>query len=173
FRLATPSEYFRAAVDAPKIPTLRGEIPSSWANLTTSNAHIWPPVITAADTLVDAEKFAAINFALGYAPYPQQQFDALWKKALESMDHNNFGQGGEIGDERKVGYAQAAILQGGQILRESLRNIAERVQDPFPISTPIVVFNPLSWTRDDVVKAHVSVYGDVSPGDIGDYRQAT
>jgi len=172
FRLATPSEYFRAAIDTPKIPVLQGEIPSSWANLTTSNAHIWPPVITAADTLVDAEKFAAINFALGFAPYPQQQFDALWKKALESMDHNNFGQGGEIGDERKVGYAQAAILQGGQILRESLRNIAERVQHPFPTSTPIVVFNPLSWTRDDVVNAHVAIYGDVQPAAIPDYKKA-
>jgi hypothetical protein len=35
---------------------------------------------------------------------------------------------------------------------------------------PVVVFNPLNWTRDDVVSAHVSLYGDASPGDIGDYR---
>lgn len=172
FRLATPSEYFRAASGAPGIPELQGEIPSSWANLTTSMAHIWPPAMTAADTLLSAEKFAAINYALGYAPYPQQQFDALWKKALESMDHNNFGQGGDIGDERKVGYARAAILEGGQILRESLRNIAERVRHPFPVSTPIVVFNPLSWTRDDVVNAHVTLYGDVQPAAIPDYRNA-
>ena len=121
---------------------------------------------------MNAEKFAAINYALGYAPYPQQQFDALWVKALESMDHNNYGQGGDIGDQRKVGYAQAAILQGGQILRESLRNIAERVRNPFPVSTPIVVFNPLSWTRDDVVNAHVTLYGDVQPAAIPDYRKA-
>ena len=172
FRLATPSEYFRAASDTPGIPELQGEIPSSWANLTTSNAHIWPPAITAADTLVNAEKFAAINYALGYATYPQQQFDSLWKKALESMDHNNFGQGGEIGDQRKVGYAQAAVLQAGQILRESLRNIAERVRVPFPVSTPIVVFNPLNWTRDDVVNAHVTLYGDVQPAAISNYRRA-
>jgi alpha-mannosidase len=172
FRLATPTEYFHAAADTPGIPELQGEIPSSWANLTTSNARIWPPVITAADTLVSAEKFAAINYALGYAPYPQQQFDSLWKKALESMDHNNYGQGGEIGDERKVGYARAAILQGGQILRESLRNIAERIRHPFPVSTPVVVFNPLGWTRDDVVDAHVTLYGDVQPAALGDYRKA-
>lgn len=35
----------------------------------------------------------------------------------------------------------------------------------------MVVFNPLSWTRDDVVHAHVSLYGDASPGDIDDYRK--
>jgi alpha-mannosidase len=172
FRFATPTEFFRAAADTRAIPTLAGEIPSSWANIITSNTHIWPPAITAADTLVNAEKFAAINYALGYAPYPQEQLDGLWRKALESMDHNNYGQGGDIGDERKVGYAQAAILQGGQILRESLRNIAERVRQPFAVSTPVVVFNPLNWTRDDVVRAHVTLYGDVQPAAIPDYRKA-
>jgi Glycosyl hydrolases family 38 N-terminal domain/Glycosyl hydrolases family 38 C-terminal domain/Glycosyl hydrolases family 38 C-terminal beta sandwich domain len=172
FRLATPTEYFSAASGTRPVPELAGEVPSSWANVITSISHIWPPTIAATDTLVNAEKFAAINHALGYAPYPQQQFDSLWVKALESMDHNNYGQGGEIGDERKVGYAQAAILQGGQILRESLRNIAERVRTPFPVSTPIVVFNPLSWTRDDVVKAHVTLYGDVQPSAIPGYRKA-
>jgi alpha-mannosidase len=172
FRFATPTEFFRAASDTRSIPELAGEIPSSWANLITSMSHIWPPVITATDTLVSAEKFAAINYALGFAPYPQQQFDSLWKKALESMDHNNYGQGGDIGDQRKVGYAQAAILQGGQILRESLRNIAERVRTPYAVSTPIVVFNPQSWTRDDVVNAHVTLFGDVQPAAIPDYRKA-
>src|SRR5262249_48094375 len=34
------------------------------------------------------------------------------------------------------------------------------------------VFNPLNWTRDDIVKAHVSVYGDVRPSAIDDYHKA-
>ena len=172
FHFATPEEYFHAAADTPGIPEIGGEIPSSWANVISSMSQLWPPVITASDTLLNAEKFAAINYALGYAAYPQLRFDGLWKKALESMDHNNYGQGGDIGDERKVGYAQAAILEGGQILRESLRNIAERVQHPFTRSATIVVFNPLSWTRDDVVRAHVTLYGDVGPGEVADYKKA-
>ncbi|SPE40572.1 exported hypothetical protein [Candidatus Sulfopaludibacter sp. SbA3] len=172
FRFATAEEYFRAAADTPAIPEISGEIPSSWANVISSMSHLWPPAITATDTLLNAEKFAAISYGLGYSAYPQQQLEALWRKALEAMDHNNFGQGGVIGDERKVGYAQAAILQGGQILRESLRNIAERVQHPFPRSAAIVAFNPLSWTRDDVVRAHVTLFGDVSPGDVADYKKA-
>jgi alpha-mannosidase len=172
FRFATPVEFFQAAAKTPGIPTISGEIPSSWANIITSMAPYWPSAMKAADTLSTAERFATINDALGLAPYPQAEFDHLWMKALESMDHNNFGQGGDIGDTRKVGYAQAAILQGGQILRESLRNIAERVQHRSTRGTAIVVFNPLSWTRDDVVTAHVSMYGDVAPGDIADYRKA-
>jgi alpha-mannosidase len=171
FQFATPVEYFRAAAKTSNPPVLSGEITGSWGNLNSSATPTWPPAITAADTLVNAEKFATISYALGYASYPQQQFDLLWKKALEAMDHNFYGQGGDIGDARKVGFADAAILQGGQILRESLRNIADRVRHPDTKATAIVVFNPLAWTRDDIVRAHVTLFGDVVPGAIQDYRQ--
>ena len=171
FRLATTDDYFRAAAKAPGTPEIAGEIPSSWANIISSMSHLWPPAISAADTLLTAEKFAAINFALGYADYPQKEFEATWKTILEVMDHNNFGQGGETGDNRKIGYAQKAMQESGQILRDMLRNIAERVRSPIVRSTPVVVFNPMSWRRDDVVRTHVSLYGDVSPGDIADYRK--
>ena len=171
FRMATADEFFRAASATPHIPGLSGEIPSSWANLTTSLVPLWPPAVSATDTLVSAEKFAAINYALRYAPYPDKAFEALWKDNLKSLDHNNDGQGGEIGDERKLGYAQEASLGAGQILRDSLRNIAERVQQPFPRSTPIVVFNPLSWKRDDLVEAHLTLFGEVATNDNEDYEK--
>lgn len=171
FRFATPDEFFHIASNSTEIPELSGEIPSSWANLTTSLTPLWPPIMAATDTLLNAEKFAAINYASGYAPYPGAEFDRMWKDALKSMDHNNDGQGGDAGDERKLGYAQGVCLRAGQILRDSLRNIAERVQQPFPRSTPIIVFNPLSWTRDDVVKTHVTFFGDVESNDIEDYKK--
>jgi alpha-mannosidase len=76
-----------------------------------------------------------------------------------------------IGDGRKMEYQQLAVIRGGEILRDSLRNIAERVQVPIANSFPIVVFNPLGWTRDDVVRTHVTLYGDVSPADLGAFRK--
>jgi alpha-mannosidase len=45
------------------------------------------------------------------------------------------------------------------------------VRIPVRPSVPLVVFNPLGWKRDDLVKAHVTVYGDVVPGNIADYRK--
>lgn len=171
FQFATPIEYFRAASHTKQPPVLSGEITGSWANIDSSATAVWPPAVAAADVLVNAEKFASINYALGFAPYPQKQLDRLWVKALEAMDHNFYGQGGDIGDARKVGYANAAIIEGGQVLRNSLRNIAERVPHPDTKATAIVVFNPLSWTRTDVVRAHVTLYGDVVPGAIQDYRK--
>jgi alpha-mannosidase len=172
FQLATAEEFFHSAAATTGIPTLSGEIPSSWANLTTSQLPLWLPAMNATTALVSAEKFASINYALGYAEYPGKLLESLWKDNLKSLDHNNDGQGGEIGDERKLGYAQEASLGAGQILRDSLRNIADRVQRPFPRSTSIVTFNPLSWTRDDIVQAHVTLFGEVETNDIDDYKKA-
>jgi alpha-mannosidase len=171
FRLATAEEYFRSVAATSGIPEVAGEIPSSWANLTTSLVPLWPPAMSATDTLLSAEKFAAISYSLGYAVYPDKALESLWKDNLKSLDHNNDGQGGPIGDERKLGYAQSAALGAGQILRDALRNIAERVQVQWPRSTPIVVFNPLNWTRDDVVEAHVTLFGDVATNEIDDYKK--
>lgn len=171
FRLATAGEFFRVADTTSEIPDLAGEIPSSWANLTTSLVPLWSPATSATETLVSAEKFASINYALGYAAYPDKAFESLWKANLESLDHNNDGQGGAIGDERKLGYAQQALLGGSQILRDSLRNISERVQNPFGRDSLIVVFNPLSWRRDDFVETHLTLFGEVETPDIDDYKK--
>ncbi|MCX6634200.1 MAG: hypothetical protein NT090_03810, partial [Acidobacteria bacterium] len=67
FRFATPDEFFRAASTAPGTPEVTGEIPSSWANILTSMGHIWPPALAGGDALLNAEKFAAISYALGYS----------------------------------------------------------------------------------------------------------
>jgi alpha-mannosidase len=171
FRLASAEEFFHSAATAPGIPDLSGEIPSSWANLTTSLVPLWLPAMSATDTLLSAEKFASINYALGYAPYPAKAFEGLWKDNLKALDHNNDGQGGKIGDERKLGYAEEASLGAGQVLRDSLRNIAERVQRPFPRSTPLVIFNPLSWMRDDVAETHLTLFGEVGTDENDDYKK--
>ena len=170
FHFATPDDYFRRATEMTGVPELSGEIPSSWPNIVSSLPHMWPLLIPATNTLLAAEKFAAINYALHYSVYPQREFDFLWKKLIESTDHNHDGQGGLPGDERKRSYSEMSILRGGEILRDSLRNIAERVQIPIHPSFPIVVFNPLGWTRDDVVRTHLTLYGDVVPSALQDYR---
>lgn len=171
FTFATPDDYFAKVARERDIPEVCGEIPSSWPNIVSSLPHLWQLVVPATNTLLAAEKFAAINHALGYADYPQPVFDFLWKKLIESTDHNHDGQGGWAGDERKRSYSELAIIRGGEILRDSLRNIAERVRIPVRPSVPVVVFNPMGWQRTDLVKAHVTVYGDVVPGNISDYRK--
>ncbi len=169
--VSTPSDFFRRVEKMPGTPELSGEIPSSWPNIVSSLPHLWPGIVPATNTLLAAEKFAAINYALGYAEYPQGDFDLLWKKLVESMDHNHDGQGGALADGRKAEYEQLSLIRGGEILRDSLRNIAERVRIPIAGSLPIVVFNPLGWSRDDVVRSHVALFGDPAPADIAAYKK--
>jgi alpha-mannosidase len=171
FTFSTPDEYFAKVSHRSDIPEVSGEIPSSWPNIVSSLPHLWQLVVPATNTLIAAEKFAAINHALHYAEYPQSVFDFLWKKLIESTDHNHDGQGGWPGDERKRSYSELSIIRGGEILRDSLRNIAERVRIPVKPSVPVVVFNPVSWQRTDLVKAHLTIYGDVVPASIAEYRK--
>jgi alpha-mannosidase len=170
FHVATPSEFFHAAEKTPAIRALSGEINSSWPNIVSSLPHLWPQIIPATNTLLAAEKFATINYALGYAEYPND-FGFVWKKLIESMDHNHDGQGGPVADGRKAEYEQLALIRGGEILRDSLRNIAERVTVAVPDSFPIVVFNPMSWTRNDVVRSHVALFGIPAPADITAFKK--
>jgi hypothetical protein len=111
FRFSTPDDFFaKVSPTAGGLPVLFGEIPSSWPNVVSSLPYMWPLVIPATSTLRAAEEFAAINYALHYAEYPQQEFDFLWKKLIESMDHSHDGQGGQIGDDRNKGNSELTIL---------------------------------------------------------------
>ena len=81
-----PLEYFRRVASRPCISEVSGEIPSSWPNLISSLPTLWPPITPATNTLLSAEKFAAINDALGYAGYPGPELDTLWKSLLEALE---------------------------------------------------------------------------------------
>jgi alpha-mannosidase len=171
FTMATPEDFFKAVEKTANRPEFVGEIPQAWPHVVDGILHLWQLAVPATATLRTAEEFAAVNYALGYAEYPQQEFEVLWKSLIDSMDHNHDGQGGEIGDKRKMDDSLLVLNRGGEILRNSLRNIAERVQIPVGNSFPIVVFNALGWQRKDPVKAHVTLYGDVGPYQIDAYRK--
>ena len=171
FALGTPQDFFSGVANESDPVNLSGEIPMAWPHVVDGILHLWQLAVPATRTLTAAEEFATINYALGYANYPQQDLEFLWKRLIESMDHNHDGQGGEIGDNRKMEYSQLAISHGGEILTEMLRNIAERVRIPIAKSFPIVVFNGLGWQRDDLVRAHVTLYGDVVPSAIPEYKK--
>jgi alpha-mannosidase len=171
FTFGTPQEFYQAVAKTPDLPDLRGEIPLGWPHVVDGVLHLWQLAVPATNTLTMAEEFSAVNYALGYADYPQQEFEVMWKRLIESMDHNHDGQGGQVGDNRKKEYAQLAIVRGGEILLDMLRNIAERVRNPGAQGFPIVVFNGLGFQRDDLVKAHVTAYGDVIPAAIGEYKK--
>ena len=97
---------------------------------------LWPPAMAATDTLLNAEKFAAINYALGYAPYPGAEFDSHVEGRAEIDGPQQRRPGRRSRRRTQARLCAGVSLRAGQILRDSLRNIAERVQHPFPGAPP-------------------------------------
>ncbi len=168
---ATPTEYFQ------KVPTrnlreLSGEIPSAWP-YGEPNGHIHMQLTYPAVTgLLTAEQYAALAWHRGYlTEYPGNRIREEWLLVLEVMDHNNNGQGHDQTRERKRAYLQSAITASHRIREDALHRIAERVQGQFGTEAyPIVVFNPLSWSRTEFVEAHATYHGSISAFEIDKYR---
>jgi alpha-mannosidase len=120
--------------------------------------------------LLDAEKLASIGTLFGQ-PYPEADFDSSWKKVLFNQFHDIL-PGSGIG----INYVDAARKYAevqrfsSDAIRNSLEEVAARVNTATTNESekdveeaPILVFNPLSWTRTGIVVADVQFAG---PGSV-------
>ncbi|MGE5550915.1 MAG: hypothetical protein ACM3ZC_10340, partial [Bacteroidota bacterium] len=169
---ATPTEYFERA---PKdnLREIRGEAPSAWPYSDPQYPRYMTLTLPAVAALLNGERFSAIAWHQGFLPdYPAAKIKESWYQVLEAMDHNNNGQGYDFTLERKSAYYQSSIHTAGRLTEDALRRIAENVKAPFGGSCcPIVVFNPMSWDRTELVKAHVTYHGDIVAWEIDEFRK--
>ena len=104
--------------------------------------------------LANAEKFSSLGQLFGQ-PYPQQELNESWKKVLFNQFHDILP-----GSSIPPVYADAARdhrqveCAVGNILHDSLAGLAAQVNTTGP-GIPLVVFNPLTWSRTEVVEAEV------------------
>ncbi|HPI74647.1 MAG TPA: glycoside hydrolase family 38 C-terminal domain-containing protein, partial [bacterium] len=109
------------------------------------------------NTLVSAEKFATMADLLG-SPYPAAEMDKAWRQVLFGQHHDAItGCGADVPFlDLMAGYHEALELSA-QVLKDALHYIAARVQTETPDHlSSLVVFNPLNWTRSDVVRARLT-----------------
>ena len=106
------------------------------------------------ELLLNAEKFSAIATLFG-RKYPSEDFDRGWKDLLFDDFHDIFpgsGIGVNYLDAKRnledVGRVGQGILDG------SLEEIAENINLKGN-GVPVVVFNSLSWKRDEVIEREV------------------
>ncbi|MBM3187339.1 MAG: hypothetical protein FJZ90_01295 [Chloroflexi bacterium] len=173
-RFSTPSEFFDCVKDTPGLPVIRGESPNGWGVRGSDGSPTDGRFMDfhSVGALLNAERFATISNLLGYMDYPGAALDAAWLLQLEAMDHNANGSGPEMGNRRHREYRRTALFTGEEILRRALRPIAENVQVPHgPDCTPLVVFNGLSWDRQDIATGHVSFHADISAFQRGQYQK--
>ncbi len=99
--------------------------------------------------ILEAEKLASIDMLLG-GSYPQDGFDTSWKKILFNQFHDILPGSGihinYVDAARK--YAETSRFSNDTI-DGALKDIATRVNSP---GISVLVFNPLSFTRTDVVE---------------------
>ena len=143
----------------PPLPTVEGELRCA------KHAYLLPGTLSsrtplkqrnaAIQTLMErwAEPFAAWAWTLG-CPYPRGLLWQAWKYLLQNQAHDSICGCNVDAVERdmEVRFAWAEEI-GEEVVRRSLRAIAEQVDttELAEALPPIVVFNPLSVPRSDVV----------------------
>lgn len=115
-----------------------------------------------------AERFSAVAYFFG-APYPDRALDKAWRHILFGSHHDAIT--GTPSDNALLdlihGYRESYELSR-DALRDSLNRLAAQINtQPTNITQakdvrvkPLVVFNPLSWSRTDYVRAQVNTVSD-------------
>jgi alpha-mannosidase len=144
------------------LPVFSGEVPDGWMGYKeTVYAKTFQDEQTASNLLLTAEKLATFSHLAGWADYPGTSIAEAWKWLVRASDHNYDGIGGRESDEVKIKLRKEAMWAAQDVIDNSLAFIGEKVKIPDQPCLPIVVFNPLSWRRTDLVSAHVTLYPEI------------
>lgn len=140
------------------LTTLYGEWPLAWAYYDEpSNREALLNGRHAHNRLLAAERlYTGLGLSQGFADYPAQDFERAWKANLWP-DH---GWGGNRGVETDQEYADS--YEKSKILADTIfAGAASRLVSSLPRGSasgiPVVVYNPLSWARSDIVECAIQI----------------
>ncbi len=110
--------------------------------------------------LETAEKFASLSKLYG-GNYPQEDISSAWKLVLFNQMHDILpGSGiGPVYFDSKKDFEQV-FEKGNKILGDALAALSSKI-DTQGDGEPLVVFNPSSWERTDVVTVDVDSKQDI------------
>ena len=108
--------------------------------------------------MLNAEKYASLAWLFG-SPYPVTDLTEAWKKVLFNQFHDlAAGSGiGPIYKDAQRDY-QLVHLIADRAAEKALAVVAARINTKSPTGgVPVVVVNPLAWTRTDLVTVDVQM----------------
>jgi len=155
--LGRPEDFFRYIEQnfAAKIPVLRADFGTWWEDGAASSARETALCRRAEERAVTAEMLHSLAAVVGGEPYPKWDFDELWRNIL-LYDEHTWGAAGSISAptseqtvkqwEVKGSFARQADAASRQLLEAGMVKLARMAP-----ATDLVVFNPLSWSRTDLV----------------------
>ena len=157
---STARRFFEAIdVKTARFDTITGERPNLWLYI-HGPTHHWAISAQrqAGRLLPAAETFSTIRELVygSFKNYPAERLNAAWEAAIYP-DHGWGGKEGQITDRLFRKKYEFARDEGLDIMWRALTSIARRImiRPPAELTSPIVVFNPLSWARTDPVDCRV------------------
>ncbi len=111
--------------------------------------------------LLNAEKFSSLASLLGAHAYPQAELNDAWRLLLFNQFHDILPGSGIAPVYVDASRDHTVIRQlASAALGRALDDITAHIDTEGP-GTPVVVFNPLAWSRTEVVETEVRL-GDAS-----------
>ena len=142
-----------------KVPTWNDELYFQYhRGVFTTQAETKKRIRTTEELLLNAEKFAALSTLYGRS-YPSGNFETAWQGLLFDDFHDIFpgsGIGVNYLDAKRNLEDVQRIAHG--ILRGAIHTISARANTQGP-GVPVVVFNPLSWPRKQVIETKAQLPG--------------
>ena len=157
-QLSTANAFF--AELQPKLPNLQVPV---WRNelyfeyhrgVFTTQAETKKRIRTTEELLLNAEKFSAFATPFG-RPYPSGDFERGWKDLLFDDFHDIFpGSGIAVNYLEAKRNLEDVQRVGRGMLDDSLDEIASNIKLK-GAGVPVVVFNSLSWERNELIESEV------------------
>jgi alpha-mannosidase len=149
-KFSTLDKFFKQIRKSTKeIPTLLGERPNVWIYIHGPSHHWAMDHSRKADILLPAaEKFATADALVrgSFSKYPTELFNQAWKSKIYP-DHGWGGKGGQSTDDIFLMRFADAHEKAVNLLNNSIKSLASRVNTAEEKGIPVVVFNSLSWKR--------------------------
>ncbi len=135
-----------------QVPTWDGELYFAYhRGVFTTQAETKRRIRRAEENILNAEKFASLASLYG-RPYPQDSMEENWKNLLFDHFHDIMpGSGIAVNYLDAKRNLEDVDRADNDITRTSLAEIAAHVNTEGE-GVPVLLFNPLSWPREDVME---------------------
>jgi alpha-mannosidase len=150
--------YPTAEADKISIPTWKDELYLEYhRGVFTTQANHKRNMRDSEEWTLNAEKYASLAWLSGN-PYPGAELTEAWKKITFNQFHDlAAGSGiGVIYKEAQKDYDQVR-LETNEVSADALTALAAQVNTKVAVGVPVLVFNPLGWTRSGVFTVSVQM----------------
>ena len=153
--MSTPRKYIERMGDSSELPVAQYNtwLGPSCTGCYESHEKIRQGLRRCENLLEDTEKFATMAYLLGQS-YPEQVLDDGWERTLWNAHHDSIL--GCVNDESIANIMQRntdTVAEVEPAYYQALDAVASDVNtESGPAGQPVIVFNPCSWDRTEVVE---------------------